>query len=223
MRVSVIIPTYNRQKWIGRAIRSVLEQDWSRENFEIIVINDGSADHTKDVFGAFGNSIKVINLPENKGLPYACNAGIKSAQGRFLVRVDDDDYVHPDFIKTLYNFLALNDHFDAVACDYLMVTEEEKMIERLNVTTHPIACGIMFRKDNLVDIGLYDEQFLYLEDEDLRVRYLKKYKIYRLELPLYRYTKHQGNMTKNEEQVSHYKKILAMKHGGQVDSRPSKS
>jgi len=212
MKVSVIIPTYNREKYIGRAIRSVLEQSWPKENYEIIVVNDGSTDNTKSVLSAFGDSIKVINLKENKGLPYVCNLGIKNSLSRFVVRIDDDDYIHQDFLKTLYNFLSMNKQFDAVCCDYYLVDEKEGILGRRNAQTHPIACGIMFRKDNLVDIGLYDEKFLYREDEDLRIRYSKKHNIYRIELPLYRYMIHSNNLTANKEKMDYYKSILDKKH-----------
>lgn len=213
MKVSVIIPTHNREKYIGRAVRSLLDQNWPRGNYEIIVVNDGSQDHTLAVLSAFGDSIKIIDLKENKGLPVACNTGIQKAQGRFVVRVDDDDYVHEDFLKTLYNFLAMNDHWDAASCDYYLIDEKENIIGRKNCQEESIACGILFRKDQLIDIGLYDEKFLYREDEEMRGRYLKKYKIHRIELPLYRYMRHNGNMTSNKEKMNEFKKVLYEKNG----------
>lgn len=212
MKVSVIIPTYNREKYIGRAVRSVLEQSWPNQDYEIIVVNDGSTDQTKAVLSAFGDSIKVLNHQKNKGLPHACNAGIKSALSRFVVRVDDDDYVHEDFLRILYHYLSMNDHLDAVSCDYYLVDEKEKVLGRRNAETHPIACGVMFRKDNLVDIGLYDENFLAKEDEDLRIRYLQKYNIYRVELPLYRYMIHSSNLTLDKERLAFYQEQLKEKH-----------
>ncbi|MCX6723795.1 MAG: glycosyltransferase family A protein [Candidatus Staskawiczbacteria bacterium] len=212
MKVSVIVPTHNREKYIGRAIRSLLDQVWSKQNYEIIVVNDGSSDQTEAILNVFSDSIKVINLPKNTGLPYACNAGIKQALGKFIVRVDDDDYLHEDFLKILYSFIEFNKDFDAVCCDYLLVDEEERVIERRNSEDHPIACGIMFKKDNLVDIGLYDENFLYNEEKDLRARYLKKYNIHRIELPLYRYMMHSGNMTRHKDKMAFFKKALSEKH-----------
>ena len=213
MKVSVIVPTYNRAKYIGRTIRSLLDQAWAKDNYEIIVINDGSSDQTPTILNVFSDSIKLINLPQNMGLPYALNAGIKQARSEFVVRVDDDDYLHEDFLKTLYNFLEMNKDFDAVCCDYLVINEREQVTERKNAEKDPIACGIMFRKDQLIDIGLYnespfDKKFLYREDEDLRKRFIQKYKIQRIELPLYRYMMHSGNMTTNKEKPNFSKKEL---------------
>lgn len=214
MKVSVIIATFNREKYIGRAIRSLLEQSWPKDNYEIIVVNDGSKDNTAAILNAFGKSIKTINLKKNTGLPGACNVGIKEALGQYIVRIDDDDYVHEDFLRTLYNFLSMNKNFDAVACDYYVVNEEEEVLERRNVQNDPIACGILFKKDDLVDIGLYDKNFLFREEEDLRTRYLNKYSIHRIEMPLYRYTKHKDNMTNNKVKMENYREKLHNKHKG---------
>jgi len=213
MKVSVIVATYNCERYISRAIRSLIEQSFPKQDYEIIVVDDGSTDHTLQILESFGVRIKVITLGKHKGLPYACNDGIKKALSRFVVRVDADDYVHEDLLRVEYLYLAQNEHLDAVACDYYIVDESEKVIARKNAGTDPIACGIMFRKDNLVAIGLYDENFLMLEDADLRIRYSQKFNIYRIELPLYRYRMHESNITKNKELAKYYRNKLIEKHG----------
>jgi hypothetical protein len=70
----------------------------------------------------------------------------------------------------------------------------------------------MFRIEQLIEIGLYDEDFLCREDEDLRLRFLKKYQIDRVKLPLYRYRQHENNMTNNAEQMHYYQCMLNQKH-----------
>ncbi len=213
MKVSVIVATYNCERYVGRAVRSLIEQSFAKEDYEIIVVDDGSTDNTAQVLDSFGDWIRVISLGEHKGLPYACNEGIRKTLSRFVVRVDADDYVHEDFLRMEYLYLSLNESLDAVACDYYLVDERGTVIDRKNADTDPIACGIMFRKDNLVAIGLYDEKFLMLEDADLRIRYLQKYNIYRIELPLYRYRMHESNLTKNKEMADFYQNKLIEKHG----------
>ena len=76
----------------------------------------------------------------------------------------------------------------------------------------PIACGIIFRTDQIVDIGLYDEDFLLHEEQDLRIRFLAKHTIHRLELPLYRYRRHEKNITNNLEAMNSYMAKLNEKH-----------
>jgi hypothetical protein len=71
----------------------------------------------------------------------------------------------------------------------------------------------MFRTDHLIDIGLYDESFLLHEERDLRIRFRQKYNIHRLELPLYRYRRHEDNMTNDAEAKAHHMSNLVQKHG----------
>ena len=103
---------------------------------------------------------------------------------------------------------------DAVACDYFVVDDCENVIERRNCMEHPIGCGIMFRSGQLIDIGLYDDGLLMHEDRDLRVRFLEKYAISRIELPLYRYRRHPDNMTNDRSAYEHYENRLRGKHPG---------
>ena len=85
--ISVIIPTYNQSEFLGRCLRSILNQIIPKEEYEIIVINDGSNDQTSKVLKIYENQISIIENKNNKGLPYSINKGIKSAKGRFIVRV----------------------------------------------------------------------------------------------------------------------------------------
>lgn len=212
MKISIVITVYNGEKFISKAIRSCIEQSISKHDYEIIVVNDGSTDNTKYILDSFGDWIRVMTLAKNKGLPYACNIGIKQAVGQYVIRVDADDYVHEDILKVGSLFLNMNLEMDAAAFDYYLVNEHDEKIERVSAKDNPIACGIMFRKDHLIDIGLYDEKFRLIEDEDLRIRFLKKHSMAYISLPLYRYRMHGNNSTKNRGRVRLYRKKLKEKH-----------
>jgi glycosyltransferase involved in cell wall biosynthesis len=212
MKVSIVIAAYNSERFVGRAIRSCVEQSMPKGDYEVIVVNDGSEDNTAHVLEPFGEWIKVITLNQNMGLAYAVNMGIKNALSRFVVRVDSDDFIHEDLVKMQYLFLSMNNHMDAVSCDYFLVNDKEDILERKNGADAPIACGIMFRKDRLIDIGLYDEKFMLREEEDLRIRFLDRYNIYNIPLPLYRYRKHEGNSTNNQARMDKYADLLKSKH-----------
>ena len=95
-----------------------------------------------------------------------------------------------------------------------MVEDQEDVLKQLNGRENPIGCGIMFRIDQLIDVGLYDEGFLSREEEDLRIRFEKKYTVQRVALPLYRYRRHDNNMTNDEERMNDFAKNLADKHNG---------
>jgi hypothetical protein len=130
-----------------------------------------------------------------------------------VVRIDGDDYVHTEYVNILSLHLALNPWMDAVACDYNLVSNNDEVIERMNCEERPIGCGIMFRIDQLVELGLYDEQFLLHEDKDLRIRFLEKHRIHRVALPLYRYRRHDENMTNDDARMNGYMDALSAKHG----------
>ena len=211
VQVSVIVPSYNAELYIGRCIRSLLKQSLSQEDFEIIVINDSSKDNTKNALLPFVGDIVLIENKRNLGLPSSLNKGIKKARGQFIVRVDSDDYVHVDFLKILSLHLQLNHSIDAIASDYLLVNNDQDVIGEMNCLKNPIGCGIMFRLKHLIELGLYNAKFLRREDEELMNRFKIKYNISRVAIPLYRYRRHENNITNDKKTMKKFKKKLNLR------------
>jgi glycosyltransferase involved in cell wall biosynthesis len=215
VQVSVIIPVFNQEQYIGRCIRSLLKQTLPEEDYELIVINDGCKDNTVSAITPFMGEIRYYTNDKQLGLPASLNIGLRKARGQFIVRVDADDYVHWDFLKILTMHLQLNHDIDAIACDYQLVNSQQDILIQVNCMEKPIGCGIMFKLDHLIDVGLYDPNFLVREEEDLRIRFLKKYDISRVQLPLYRYRQHENNITNNVEHMKKFKEKLNHKHSGE--------
>jgi len=211
-QISVIIPAFNEERFIGRSIRSVLAQNISENEFEVIVINDASTDRTGYAMELFADQIVTLSNEKQLGLPGSLNKAIKKARGKYIVRVDADDYVNADYLYILRQFLEANTDMDAIACDYIIIDNMENVLERKNCMVDPIGCGIMFRTDHLIEIGLYDDEFHLREDQDLRHRFEKKYTIHRVQLPLYRYRRHDGNMTGDQDKMEHFESKLSVKH-----------
>ena len=216
-QVSVIVAAFNQENYIGRCLRSLLSQTLPTARYEIVVVDDGSNDRTPYALrlftDRFDSPIRVITNEQNLGLPASINLGIRSAKAPYIVRVDSDDFVNQNFLNFLSFYLDVNPEADAVACDYLLVDDEEKVIERCNCDEFPIACGIMFRKQQLFEIGLYDESFLCNEERELRIRFEKSHTIDRLQIPLYRYRRHESNLTNNKTQMLQHDQMLIDKHG----------
>ncbi|NCZ89129.1 MAG: glycosyltransferase family 2 protein [Actinobacteria bacterium] len=211
--ISVIVAAHNEERYIGRCLRSLLAQTFPRTKFDIIVVDDGSTDRTAAVLQTFGNDVKVLRNDENIGLPASLNRAISSTHSKFVVRVDADDFVNASFLEILHLFLTENPRMDAVACDYLLVDDREEVLARCDAMKAPIACGIMFRTEQLIDIGLYDETFLRHEDRDLRLRFLDRYLIHQVALPLYRYRRHDENITNDTAEMRRHEQRLREKHG----------
>jgi glycosyltransferase involved in cell wall biosynthesis len=210
--VSLIITAHNYAQYVERAIRSALDQSLGQSEYEILVINDASTDHTQEVLENYKEEVRVFNLEQNLGLSGARNFGIQKAKGQFIIFLDADDYIHRDLIKVQKLFLEENTKLDAVSTDYYLVNERGERIEHVSAEEKPIACGIMFRKDFLYNIGLYDEKFRAREEEDLRIRWTESYNIYNLIVPLYRYRMHDSNLTKNTSAMDEHRELLDSKH-----------
>ena len=207
VEVSVVVTVKNAMAYIGRCLRSLINQNFDREKYEIILVNDKSTDKTKkEAITPYLGELIYIENKKSLGLPGSLNVGIQQAKGQYIVRVDADDWVHKEYINILYNLLHLSNELDAVACDYYLMDNKQKIISKENCLKTPIGCGIMFRSHHLIEIGLYDNKLMSSGDEDLLIRYKKKYDIFRVPIPLYRYRRHKTNMTNNKKLLKKYEK-----------------
>lgn len=130
MKFSVIICTYNREKYISGSLRSICEQDFLDTDFELLVIDNNSPDKTAEVCKAFEKEYKHINLryylEENQGISYARNRGIAEAKGEFIVFVDDDETIEKDYLSKLKVFLEGNSQVELCGVPVYPVYEGEK-------------------------------------------------------------------------------------------------
>ena len=101
-------------------------------------------------------------------------------------------------------FLNQNYNYGAVAVDYLIVDKHENILKRMNAKINEIACGIMYRRECIYEIGLFNDGFKMREGHELNKRFRKKFRIAHLELPLYKYRHYDGNRTKNIKKLNEY-------------------
>lgn len=217
VKISVIVATFNHEEFLGRCLRSLLSQSIAQEDYEIVVVDDGSSDRTAFALTLFSDphdsQIKVVRNETNLGLPASLNRGIDASSGELIVRVDSDDFVNTHFLLFLSSFLEMNPDINAVACDYLLLNDQEQVLARRDCEVAPIACGIMFRKKMLEELGCYDENFLVNEEKDLRIRMENVGEaVAALHVPLYRYRRHQNNMTNDHAKLADFDHKLYSKH-----------
>ena len=208
--VSVILPAYNGEKFIGKAIQSVLQQTFA--DFELIIINDGSTDHTESIIHSFHDQrIMYLKNSDNQGLIYTLNKAVSHANGRYIARMDADDVCLPERIAKQKAFLDQNEGIAVVASTIDFINEQEektgiweldrrtinpeqikKAILKQNCIAHPT---IMMRSEILKELK-YKEYQKNIEDYDLWLRILNRgYKIGKLDEPLLLYRIHDNSVT----------------------------
>lgn len=119
--ISVVIPLYNKQQSAARAIRSVLEQTY--QDFELIVIDDGSTDGSLQVARSFTDPRLVVLTQQNEGVASARNRGVRAAKGNYVSFLDADDEYAADFLTQILQLIRLNHNAALFACRYKEVDE----------------------------------------------------------------------------------------------------
>ncbi|MCX7970683.1 MAG: glycosyltransferase family 2 protein [Negativicutes bacterium] len=210
---SIIITTFNYEKYLPRAIRSCLEQSLDHSLYETIVVDDGSSDGTGIILSAFSRYIRVVCHQTNRGLAAARNTGLAAATGQWVTFLDADDLLHRDFLRVMKLAAEFNsDRFDAFACDYFLVDDEANHLRRVNVDEAPIACGVVYRRNDLLAVGMFDERLQIGEDIDLRLRFGRQFRVGRVDLPLYRYRMHDSNLTRDPATNAMHIELVKEKH-----------
>ncbi len=120
-KVSVVIPTFNRAVKVKRAIQSCINQRY--EDMEIIIVDDGSTDNTKEVIESIKDDRIVYLKQENKGVSAARNTGIKNAKGKYIALLDSDDFLKIDSIKFRVYFLDKFEDYEGIIGSVLRVNE----------------------------------------------------------------------------------------------------
>lgn len=195
--VSIIITNYNYGKYLPRSIRSCLSQNLA--NVEVIVVDDVSTDNSIEVLKPFENHVRLVKNEHNMGVAASANEGLRLSRGQFVIRVDADDFVSADMAYFMKTYLETNHDAFCVSCDYILVDDYENMIERKYAEKDNISCGIMYRRDLLLEFGGYNPNMRHREEEELRKRLGEYYKIHHLRIPFYRYRMHNTNKTKEPE------------------------
>ena len=161
--VSIIVTNYNYSKYIARCMRSCLGQH--NVNCEVIVVDDCSADNSLEVLEPFKEEVKIIRNKKNMGVAASSNIGIKAAKSQYVIRVDADDFINSETCYFMKSYLEANHDAFGVACDYVLIDNHEDVIKRKYAEKDNISCGIMYRRDLLLDMGGYNPKMRHREEE----------------------------------------------------------
>lgn len=185
--VSVIIPTYNRGNVVSRAINSALNQ--SIENIEVIVVDDGSTDDTRQVINRIDDSRVIYLFQENKGANAARNTGLKQSQGEFITFLDSDDALRKEYLaKSINSIRNSSKECVGAATSYTMHTNDGKrkwvIPDRelgLDDFRHGNPVGsfssVLFHKSVIEKVGFLDENLPSIQDYDYYIRIARNHTI----------------------------------------------
>jgi len=165
--VSIITPAFNAEKYIAETIESVLSQTYN--NWEMIIINDGSTDNTNTVVDKYLNDSRILLLNQkNQGSAAARNNGIRKAGGQYITLLDSDDLWEPDFLAEQIKFLKSKNAI-LVYASFRMINEHSKEILKPIKVRSSVTYKQMFLRDYIPCItGLYDRTKygkIYLHEE----------------------------------------------------------
>lgn len=203
-KISIVMPAFNAEKFIQTSIESIISQTY--QNFELLIINDGSSDNTLEIIEKFKKQDERIILINRKksDLATSLNQGISLCKGQYIARMDADDIAIPERLNVQLNFLVNNPSIDLVASNVIFFTNNKvagvsdfrlhktkKLKFYLNTIglPHPtwMARSNFYRRFN------YDSKVNTVEDQDLLMRAEQSCKFYLLKDPLLFYRVHKEN------------------------------
>ena len=208
--ITVIIPTYNSEKYLNKLLNSLASQD----NLKVIIINDGSTDNTLNILKKYNhNNIQIINNIKNKGISYSRNIGIKNIKTKYFTFIDSDDSIDKKMLEILYNESEKH-NLDMCCCNYYEVINDKKIkskyyynnsiynskeiIEKvLKDEVSTVVWAKLYKTETFKNI-LFNKKLIINEDYEYVIRCLKKVKrVKLLNRYLYNYKKNNNSITNN--------------------------
>jgi glycosyltransferase involved in cell wall biosynthesis len=211
IKVSVVIPTYNREKTMSYCLKSVLNQTYPIH--EIIIVDDGSTDNTVEIIKSFNDKrIKLIKLPSNKGAQAARNIGIKAATGDYIAFLDSDDIWLPEKIEIQIKEIVKRSKPCIVHGDAWIFIEEKNEKKLFNVPKlegyiykqllggpGPLYPCILVPRESFEKINYLDEKVPSYQEWDTSIALSKYYEFVFVDQPLFIYYIHKGEtISKNK-------------------------
>lgn len=230
--VSVIIPNYNQARYLGEAIQSVLDQTY--RSFEIVVVDDGSTDNSRELVSLFGGKVRYL-WQENQGLGAARNQGILAARGEIIGLLDADDEWHPAFLEKMVSLAAQHPRATVFYCGAQTMDEDgrelpqqlggpaippETIYQKILRANFLIPSTILMRRSVLMAAGMFEQSIRSIhgcEDWDLWLRLLPKHLFVGAQKCLVRYRLHGESLSTNSARMKQAVQAVIEKNFGLDD------
>lgn len=205
--VSVVIPVFNHEEYIGDAIESVLRQTY--KHFEIIVVDDGSTDRTRSVIAKFGYMVRYI-YKKNGGTSSALNAGIRNARGNFICWLSSDDQFLPTKLRKQVQLFQIHPGLGMVYTDWHQTDATGNIVKTYRspelLTRREAALillksncingsTVMIRSECFKRVGYFKENYIQAHDHDMWLRLCRYYRFGHVNEPLLLYRRHHKNLS----------------------------
>lgn len=220
--VSVIIPTYNRAPYIAETIESVLNQTYT--DYEIIVIDDGSTDNTREAVGPYTDQIQYV-VQENSGSSGARNHGLRLAQGQYIAFLDSDDVWLPDKLEKQITYMEAHPEAGLVYGPYQPVDSNLQPFGTPSATPHHgdayedmlggcviATSNVLMRREATVQVGEFDPYLEMMQDIDYWIRTAQDYKIGVVHAVLNYQRIHRDNKPRDPRKIHHFSHYILDKH-----------
>lgn len=229
LKVSVIIPTYDRADYLREALDSVFAQSYLP--WEVIVVDDGSTDDTPAVVQSYGSRVRYVRHDQNRGISAARNSGLNAAQGDLIAWLDSDDLWEADFLATLVPLLMQDLTLDGVYTGITMVDANgvilgtSARIEKPRNLYDALVRDCFLTTPSIVvwkrcydQVGDFDPQFRIAEDYDMWLRLASNFHIVGIPLPMVRIRIHATNTMADVDALCKARLAVARKHFGKFSN-----
>lgn len=209
--VTVYVTNYNYGRYVRQALDSVLAQTF--DDYELLIIDDGSTDDSRDIIGEYRGHPKVskVIFQENMGLNRTNNVALEASRGRYIIRLDADDFLDPNALLVLTTILNSKPDLGLVFPDYYYVDSSGQVVgqerrhdfsQDVSLLDQPAhgACTLI-RKAALLEVGGYSENYRCQDGYDLWLRFIEKFDVNNVNLPLFYYRRHGENLTQNHRLI----------------------
>lgn len=201
--ISIVLPVYNGEKYLGKALKSIVQQSY--KNFELIIVDDCSTDRTPDIIRKYSDKdkrIQYIKNARNLKLPKALNAGFARANGSYLTWTSDDNCYKPNALEVMVKYLECHSNIDMVYANYTEIDFAGKIIRkryleepREIVYKNVVGACFLYRNEVAKCVGEYDANLFLAEDYDYWIRINKVGTIAHIANNLYYYRIHGESLT----------------------------
>ena len=227
--VSIVIPTYNRENFLPRAVESVLSQTY--DDIEIIVVDDGSTDGTPEVMEKYAENenVRYVRKEENAGANVARNDGVRKSEGEYVMFLDSDDELLSNAVERCIDILQnRSENCRGVLPSYNLIEGEKNSVKKapdgeielndiLNDEIPKGFSGLLVRKDVFDEVGYLDVDLRKAQDVDFLIRVLEEFCLLGETEPLYNHYVHsEDQISSNPERIVKGETRIIEKHGDKL-------